>query len=323
MSSTAVHCVATLVRANKPTTAILANLSSSHKKPTSSPCTPSPSFPRLIRNSPVFAAPTTVAPAEMEPLERVQSGFVQFKKEVYEKKSDLFAELKEGQSPKWWWCCCCSSWCSSCADSRVCPSVVLNFQPGEAFTIRNIANMVPPYDQVMYTYISLSLSCNTCCGCFYMMSAIANSHFCFSSFLQVKYAGVGAAIEYAVLHLKVSISFSTIFSLVQVQNIMVIGHSRCGGIKGLMSVKDDGTTSTDFIEDWVKICLPARDKVKAEHAALSFEEQCTKCEKEAVNVSLKNLKTYPFVKEAVEKKSLKLIGAHYDFVNGIFETWKD
>ncbi|URE22337.1 carbonic anhydrase [Musa troglodytarum] len=266
MSSTAVHCVATLVRANKPTTAILANLSSSHKKPTSSPSTPSPSFPRLIRNSPVFAAPTTVAPAvEMEPLERVQSGFVQFKKEVYEKKSDLFAELKEGQSPKFM--------VFACADSRVCPSVVLNFQPGEAFTIRNIANMVPPYDQV-------------------------------------KYAGVGAAIEYAVLHLKV-------------QNIMVIGHSRCGGIKGLMSVKDDGTTSTDFIEDWVKICLPARDKVKAEHAALSFEEQCTKCEKEAVNVSLKNLKTYPFVKEAVEKKSLKLIGAHYDFVNGIFETWED
>lgn len=40
-------------------------------------------------------------------------------------------------------------------------------------------------------------------------SAIANSHLCFSSFLQVKYAGVGAAIEYAVLHLKVSISLYT------------------------------------------------------------------------------------------------------------------
>lgn len=37
----------------------------------------------------------------------------------------------------------------SCADSRVCPSVTLGFQPGEAFTIRNIANMVPPYDKVI------------------------------------------------------------------------------------------------------------------------------------------------------------------------------
>ena len=36
----------------------------------------------------------------------------------------------------------------ACADSRVCPSVTLGFQPGEAFTVRNIANMVPAYDKV-------------------------------------------------------------------------------------------------------------------------------------------------------------------------------
>jgi Carbonic anhydrase len=38
----------------------------------------------------------------------------------------------------------------ACADSRVCPSVMLTFQPGEAFTIRNIANMVPPFDKVNF-----------------------------------------------------------------------------------------------------------------------------------------------------------------------------
>jgi carbonic anhydrase len=43
---------------------------------------------------------------------------------------------------------------------------------------------------------------------------------------------------------------------------------------------------------------------------------------EAVNVSLENLKTYPFVKEGVEKGTLKLVGGHYDFVNGKFETWE-
>jgi carbonic anhydrase len=44
-------------------------------------------------------------------------------------------------------------------------------------------------------------------------------------------------------------------------------------------------------------------------------------EKEAVNVSLENLKTYPFVKEGLEKGTLKLVGGHYDFVSGKFETW--
>jgi len=36
----------------------------------------------------------------------------------------------------------------ACSDSRVCPSVTLDLKPGEAFTVRNIASLVPAYDQV-------------------------------------------------------------------------------------------------------------------------------------------------------------------------------
>ncbi|XP_031257866.1 carbonic anhydrase 2-like isoform X2 [Pistacia vera] len=205
----------------------------------------------------------TVGSKGFNPDERIQTGFNHFKKEKYEKNPDLYGQLAKGQSPKFM--------VFACSDSRVCPSHVLNFQPGEAFMVRNIASMVPPYDQKKYT-------------------------------------GVGAAIEYAVLHLKV-------------ENIVVIGHSCCGGIKGLMSIPDDGTTASDFIEDWVKICSSAKSKVKTECTDLSFEEQCKNCEKEAVNVSLGNLLTYPFVRDSVVKKSLALKGAHYDFVHGSFELW--
>ncbi|XP_019438827.1 PREDICTED: carbonic anhydrase 2-like, partial [Lupinus angustifolius] len=108
---------------------------------------------------------------------------------------------------------------------------------------------------------------------------------------------------------------------IQVENIVVIGHSRCGGIKGLMSIPEDGTTASDFIEEWVQIGNPAKSKVKAEAGYLSFSELCTNCEKESVNVSLGNLLTYPFVRDQVVKKKLALKGAHYDFVNGTFELW--
>lgn len=198
-----------------------------------------------------------------EAVERIKAGFIHFKKEKYEKNPALYGELAKGQSPKFM--------VFACSDSRVCPSHVLDFQPGEAFVVRNIANMVPAYDKV-------------------------------------RYSGVGAAIEYAVLHLKVS-------------NIVVIGHSACGGIKGLMSTPEDLSESTDFIEDWVKICLPAKAKVKAEHGDAIFSEQCYHCEKEAVNVSLGHLLTYPFVRDGLVKKTLALKGGYYDFVKGAFELW--
>ncbi|KOM31648.1 hypothetical protein LR48_Vigan01g120300 [Vigna angularis] len=178
------------------------------------------------------------------PDERIRTGFDHFKNEKFQKNPELYGELAKGQSPKFL--------VFACSDSRVCPSHILDFQPGEAFVVRNIANMVPPYDKT-------------------------------------KYSGTGAAIEYAVLHLKV-------------ENIVVIGHSCCGGIKGLMSIPDDGTTASEFIENWVQICTPAKSK-------------------EAVNVSVGNLLTYPFVRDGVVNKTLALKGAHYNFVKGTFELW--
>ncbi|XP_076936227.1 carbonic anhydrase 2-like [Bidens hawaiensis] len=196
-------------------------------------------------------------------VERIKTGFTHFKTEKYEKNPSLYGELEKGQHPKYM--------VFACSDSRVCPSHVLEFQPGEAFMVRNIANMVPPYDKT-------------------------------------KYSSVGAALEYEVEHLKV-------------ENILVMGHSCCGGIKGLMSIPEDGTTSSDFIEDWVKICSSAKSKVKAEFSELSLTEQCSKCEVEAVNVSLGNLLTYPFVKLGVMNRTLNLKGGYYNFVKATFDIW--
>ncbi|RWW14062.1 hypothetical protein GW17_00022197 [Ensete ventricosum] len=163
----------------------------------------------------------------------------------------------------------------ACADSRVCPSNILGFQPGEAFTVRNIANLVPPF--------------------------------------QHGASETSAALEFAVNTLEAS-------KFHKVANILVVGHSRCGGIQALMSMKND-PGSRSFIKDWVSIGKTARLSTKAAAGNLSFEMQCRHCEKESINGSLLNLLTYPWIEKRVSEATLSLHGGYYDFVNCTFEKW--
>jgi len=111
----------------------------------------------------------------------------------------------------------------ACSDSRVCPSVTLGLHPGEAFAVRNIASMVPPYDKVT-KHAHARTHGRRPPPPAWPGAAIDATH-TYARLLQTKYAGVGSAIEYAVCALKVEV-------------IVVIGHSRCGGIKALLSLED-------------------------------------------------------------------------------------
>ncbi|KAL6842630.1 hypothetical protein ACP4OV_027474 [Aristida adscensionis] len=227
-----------------------------------------PSRDSLLRRGPNPAASYHHRPAavtyseELSAVDRLMAGFRTFKRTIYDQNPRPFGPLKDGQSPKYM--------VFACSDSRVCPSLTLDLKPGEAFTVRNIASLVPAYQQRVRS-------------------------------------SVGSAIEFAVTILKVKC-------------IVVIGHSCCGGIRQLLSLKEDNPSTNHCIDDWVKIGLAAKKKVERENVLLSFDEQCTILEKEAVNLSLRNLKTYPFVIAGLANGTLKLIGAHYDFVNGSFEV---
>ncbi|MCK4503303.1 MAG: carbonic anhydrase, partial [Desulfuromonadales bacterium] len=104
------------------------------------------------------------------------------------------------------------------------------------------------------------------------------------------YHGVSSSIEYAVCHLEVS-------------DIIIFGHSHCGGIGALMGMAN-GEDAGEFIGKWVSIATPARDKVLQEMPNESPEKQARACEKEAILVSLKNLMTFPWVSERVSKGQL-------------------
>ena len=69
----------------------------------------------------------------------LKEGFKNFKNNYYKNnKSNLLKLVKNGQKPKFM--------IISCSDSRVDPTILFQASPGDIFAIRNVANLVPPYN---------------------------------------------------------------------------------------------------------------------------------------------------------------------------------
>lgn len=67
------------------------------------------------------------------------TGYHNFRTKPYKRHKDLYEEVgKFGQKP--------DIMVIACSDSRVNPSAIFNAHPGEIFVLRNVANIVPPYD---------------------------------------------------------------------------------------------------------------------------------------------------------------------------------
>ncbi|WP_298215181.1 carbonic anhydrase [Acidocella sp.] len=115
--------------------------------------------------------------------------------------------------------------------------------------------------------------------------------------------GTSAALEFAVNSLNV-------------RSIIVMGHSRCGGIQALMMGPGGG--NRDFIDSWMEIASAARQRVcdSPDLNGAEFEAQCEACEHEAVRVSLANLLTFPWIKERVMDGRLTLAGLHFNVESG-------
>jgi carbonic anhydrase len=107
----------------------------------------------------------------------------------------------------------------------------------------------------------------------------------------------------------------------EVEHIIVFGHSHCGGIQALMTHENTNKKHpSDFISAWMDIAEPARVKVKQEYGHLSSEEQALRCEEFAIKISLDNLMSFPWIAEKVKNNSLKLHGWHFDLASGLIRT---
>lgn len=183
-----------------------------------------------------------------------------FRYRHYAVLADHYEDLAtHGQSP--------TTMIISCCDSRVDPETIFGAMPGELFVVRNVANLVPPYETAG------------------------------------TYHGVSSAIEFAVLNLRI-------------KHLVVMGHSNCGGVKAALDKNAAVQTEAKFISRWMSMLDEARLSVLASHQLNDAGDRLVALEKEGVKISIRNLRSFPFVSDAEEKGKLNLHGAHFDIKTG-------
>lgn len=189
------------------------------------------------------------------------SGYHRFRDKAYRDQKDRWDALAhEGQSPPIMIIACC--------DSRVDPATVFDTVPGQVFSLRNVANLVPPYE------------------------IGGGKH------------GASAAIEFGVLGL-------------EVRHIVVLGHAQCGGINAALHGYGKKTTDHhSFIDGWMDIIAEACADVTA--SAPDHPQHVL--ELEAIKVSLRNLRSFPFIAAREGDGLLKLHGAYFGIADGVLHV---
>jgi carbonic anhydrase len=191
------------------------------------------------------------------------TGYQRFRGTEYRRHRERWAELSEGQSPK--------VMVIACSDSRVDPAQIFDTSPGEIFVVRNIANLVPPFE------------------------TDGSRH------------GVSAALEFAV-------------RVLEVQEIVVMGHGACGGVHAALSQTFRGAPpgAGGFIAHWVDMLDEARDRIIAEHG--NGPEAIRALELETVRVSIANIRTFPCIPDHEAAGRLRIHGAYFAIAEGVLHV---
>jgi carbonic anhydrase len=117
--------------------------------------------------------------------------------------------------------------------------------------------------------------------------------------------GTSAAIEFAIKGLEIS-------------NIVIMGHGRCGGIKAALTPGLGPLDEGDFIGKWMSMLgeLPAQ---LGQNSLLTQSERQTAMERISIRNSIRNLRTFPYVKALEAEGKLAVHGAWFDISTG--ELW--
>jgi carbonic anhydrase len=190
------------------------------------------------------------------------TGYQRFRSNGWQHERQRWAELAEYQSPK--------VMVIACSDSRVDPATIFDASPGEMFVVRNVANLVPPFE------------------------------------LSEGRHGVSAALEFAV-------------TLLNVPEIVVMGHGSCGGCHAALTqdFRDARPGEGGFIAHWINMLDDARAKVVNAHGHDHNILALRAMEHEAIKLSLANLRSFPCILEREAKGQIVLHGAYFAIDDGL------
>ena len=184
-------------------------------------------------------------------------GYWRFRRENHAADKGRYEQLASlGQAP--------TALVIACCDSRVDVSAIFDAGPGDLFILRNVANLVPPFEP------------------------------------DGRFHGTSAAVEYAAMVLKVP-------------NIIVLGHSHCGGIAAYREKLKGKTDDTNFIGTWLTQ-LDGLDVKEQDEQDFGRE---TAFELAGVRKSLANLRTFDALHEREAEGLLALHALHFDIGSGV------
>ncbi|WP_312689879.1 carbonic anhydrase, partial [Brevundimonas nasdae] len=157
----------------------------------------------------------------------------------------------------------------ACSDSRADPALIFDAKPGELFVVRNVANLVPPYEPDGLLH------------------------------------GVSAALEFGV-------------KVLNVRRIVVMGHAHCGGVNAMLNGAPDNCA--DFVAPWVAQGTPVVRHVAETVDAHEVERAA---EEAIVRLSIRNLRTFPWIAEREAAGDLTLSGLHFGIADGVLRALTD
>ncbi|MDD4318639.1 MAG: carbonic anhydrase [Victivallaceae bacterium] len=110
-----------------------------------------------------------------------------------------------------------------------------------------------------------------------------------------------SGIEYAIL-------------VLEIQNIVICGHSNCGGCKAFF--EDESVLSrTPHTRKWLELAKNVKSKIESENIADPAEKEW-KTEQLNIVEQMNNLMTYPFINERYQNKTLSIFGWYYIIETG-------